>query len=118
MGERRYSSTFLDLGIKWRIVSTLCPGRYTPRERALDTHWLGSLVGPRAGLEAVKKREIVSCRKLNPGLPARSPSLYRLSYPDSSVKSGREDITLYNFRRWNNNDKTVACAVDKKISKM
>jgi hypothetical protein len=39
-----------------------------------------------AGSEAVEKRKI--CRpvqKSNPGLPARSQSLYRLSYPGSMI---------------------------------
>jgi hypothetical protein len=29
------------------------PGRFTPRERALGTHWIGGWVGPRAVLGAV-----------------------------------------------------------------
>jgi hypothetical protein len=28
------------------------PGRFTPRERAPSTHWIGGWVGPRAVLEA------------------------------------------------------------------
>jgi hypothetical protein len=28
-------------------------GRFTPRERAPGTHWIGGWVGPRAGLDAV-----------------------------------------------------------------
>jgi hypothetical protein len=35
-------------------------------------------VGPRVGLDAVKKRKIFHCRESNPGRPARCPSLYRL----------------------------------------
>jgi hypothetical protein len=31
------------------------PSHFTPRERAPDTHWIGDLVGPRAGLDAVWK---------------------------------------------------------------
>jgi hypothetical protein len=41
-------------------------------------------VGPRVGLDAVENRKILHCREANPGHPARSPSLYRLSYPDSN----------------------------------
>jgi hypothetical protein len=37
-------------------------GRFTPRERAPGTHWLGSWVGPRAVLGAVVKRKIPSPR--------------------------------------------------------
>jgi hypothetical protein len=36
------------------------PGRFTPRERAPDTHWIGGWVGPRAGLDAAEKRKIPS----------------------------------------------------------
>jgi hypothetical protein len=34
------------------------PGRFTPRERAPGTHWIGGRVGPRAVLDAVVKRKI------------------------------------------------------------
>jgi hypothetical protein len=36
------------------------PGRFTPRERAPGTYWIGGWVGPRAGLDAVVKRKIPS----------------------------------------------------------
>jgi hypothetical protein len=39
-------------GSEW---STLRPGRFTLRERAADTHWIGGCVGPRAVLDAVVK---------------------------------------------------------------
>jgi hypothetical protein len=48
------------------------------------THCIAGWVGPRAGLEAVE-RKILHCREWNPGRPAGSPSLYRLSYPGSSA---------------------------------
>jgi hypothetical protein len=34
------------------------PGRFTPRERAPGTHWIGGWVGSRAVLDAVVKRKI------------------------------------------------------------
>jgi hypothetical protein len=34
------------------------PGRFTPGERALDTHYMGGLVGTRSGLDDVEKRKI------------------------------------------------------------
>jgi hypothetical protein len=43
-------------------------------------------VGLRIGLYAEEKRKILHCRDSNPSRPARSPSLYRLSYPDSHLK--------------------------------
>jgi hypothetical protein len=60
------------------------PGRFTPEPLyPLDRRW----VGPRAGLDDVEKRKILlqTGLKLRPlGRPARSQSLYRLSYPGSS----------------------------------
>jgi hypothetical protein len=52
--EWRYSSTHsltstLDGG-EW---SASRPGRFAPRERAPDTHWIGGWVGPRAVLDSV-----------------------------------------------------------------
>jgi hypothetical protein len=52
-------------------------GRFTP-----GIHWIGGWVGPRAGLDAVEMRKIVQYRESNRGHQARSPSLYRLSYPN------------------------------------
>jgi hypothetical protein len=39
------------------------PGRFTPRERAPDTHCIGGWVGPRAVLDTVVKRKITSPRR-------------------------------------------------------
>jgi hypothetical protein len=49
-----------------------------PQERP-DTHYMGSWVGPRAGLDGCRK----SCphQDSTPDLPAHSESLYRLLYP-------------------------------------
>jgi hypothetical protein len=61
-------------------------GRFTPGERSSSTHCIGNLVGLRARLKAVTEREIFcSCRESNTGHPGRSPSLYRLNYPGSSI---------------------------------
>jgi hypothetical protein len=46
----------LDVG-EW---SASRPGRFTPRERAPGTHWIGGWVGPSAVLDAVMKRKIPS----------------------------------------------------------
>jgi hypothetical protein len=69
------------VGGEWSVPG---PGRFTPRERALSTNWLGRWVGPtRASLDDVEKRKFFTL----PGLelrplcrPARSQSLYRLRY--------------------------------------
>jgi hypothetical protein len=43
------------------------PGRFTPKERASGTHWIGGWVDPKAVLDAVVKRKIPSPRrKSNP----------------------------------------------------
>jgi hypothetical protein len=50
------------------------PGRFTPREIALGTHWIGGRVGPRAVLDAVVKRKIPSPRwKSSPRTPIVQP---------------------------------------------
>jgi hypothetical protein len=71
MGEWTYSSTHsltsaLDGG-EW---SASRPGRFTPKERAPGTHWIGGWMGPRAVVEAVVKRKIPSPRReSNPRTP-------------------------------------------------
>jgi hypothetical protein len=59
LGEWRYSPTHsltsaLDGG-EWSVSRS---GRFTPRERTPDTHWIGGWVGPRAVLDTVVKRKI------------------------------------------------------------
>jgi hypothetical protein len=50
--------------------SASCPSRFTPRERAPGTHWIGGWVGSRAVLDAVVKRKIPSLRlESNPRTP-------------------------------------------------
>jgi hypothetical protein len=60
------------------------PGRFTPREIAHDTHWIGGWVGPRAGLDAMVKRKFpVSAATRTPDHPARSLALYHWAIPTS-----------------------------------
>jgi hypothetical protein len=50
------------------------PGCFIPGETTPRTQRVGCCPGPRAGLDAVVKREIPSpCRDSNPDHPARSP---------------------------------------------
>jgi hypothetical protein len=45
------------IGGEW---SASHPGRFTPGERAPGTHWIGGWVGPRFGLDDVKKRKFLT----------------------------------------------------------
>jgi hypothetical protein len=73
------------------------PGRFAPGERALNTHWIGSWVDPRAGLDDVQKRTFLTLPGLQLRLllrPARTQSLHRLRYHGSHlVVSGEHNIT-------------------------
>jgi hypothetical protein len=82
------------------------PSRFTTGDIAPRTHWIGSCVGPRAGLDAVEERQNLPCKKSNPGLPARNPSLYLLNYSDSEL------IVVYLKKKYFN----VCLEVLKKIS--
>jgi hypothetical protein len=53
LGSSGIAPRIIDLGIRWRWVVASRPGRFTPRERAPGTCWIGGWVGPRAGLDAV-----------------------------------------------------------------
>jgi hypothetical protein len=67
-GNGRIASRILDLGTRWEWSASR-PSRFTPREKAPGIYWIGSWVGPRAGLDAVVKRKIPSpCRDSNPRL--------------------------------------------------
>jgi hypothetical protein len=70
-------------GSEW---SASRPGRFTPGERALGTHWIRVWVDPRASLDDFEKRTFLPQPglELRPlGRPVRSQSLYRLRYPGS-----------------------------------
>jgi hypothetical protein len=51
------------------------PGRFTPDERAPDTHWIGGWVEPRTGLDDMERRKnfaLIGTRTLPFGYLARS----------------------------------------------
>jgi hypothetical protein len=53
-------------------------GRFTPREKASGTHWLGGWVGPRVVLDTVVKTKIPNPRReLNPRTPIVQPVAQR-----------------------------------------
>jgi hypothetical protein len=57
-------------------------GRFTPRERAPDTHWIGGWVGSRAGLDVAVKIKIPSPPPPeNRTIEPRSSSSYRSTVP-------------------------------------
>jgi hypothetical protein len=71
IGEWRYSSTqSLTSAFDGGEWSASRPGRFTLRERAPGTNWIGGWVDSRAGLYTVVKRKIPSSsRKSNPRSP-------------------------------------------------
>ena len=74
----------MTLALRWGGWSAPRPGRFTPRERP-GTYCTGGWVGPRAGLDGCGKyRPPTGIR--SPDRPARSESLYRLSYPGPVLK--------------------------------
>jgi hypothetical protein len=78
---------FLYLGTSWIWVVSFTPRPLYPRGNSPPpTHWKGDWVGPRTGMDNVEMRKFSTLpgHELRPlGLPARSQSLYRLSYPGS-----------------------------------
>jgi hypothetical protein len=78
------------------------PGRFNPEEITRGTHWIGGWVGPRAGLDTVSKIKIPSPhRESNSDRPARSQSLYRLSYLGSLSDKRIEECKPMTSFVWN-----------------
>jgi hypothetical protein len=89
LGEWRYSSTH---SLIWALDggerSALHPGRFTPRERAHGTHWIGNCLTPESFWTRWWKEKFPVSpgnRTLEHQCPAPSPALYRLSYHGSYV---------------------------------
>jgi hypothetical protein len=73
-------SGFIDL-LTSALVCEWSASRFNPGERASFTRWIGGWMDPRAGLEDVEKRKLLTllALELRPvGRPALSQSLYRL----------------------------------------
>jgi hypothetical protein len=51
---------FLDSAIAGGEWSASRPGLFTHRERAPGTHWIGGWMGPRASLDYLEKRKILT----------------------------------------------------------
>jgi hypothetical protein len=75
LGEWMYSSMHsLTSPLEGGEWSASRPGRFTPKEQALGTHWIGGWVGLRAILDMVVKRKIPSLHwELNPRTPITQP---------------------------------------------
>jgi hypothetical protein len=91
-----YRSTFSRplAGGEW---SASRPARFAPGERAPVTHWIEGWVDLRADMDDLGKRKFLTVPglELPPlGSPARSQSLYRLSYPGSQYRG----LTKINFK--------------------
>jgi hypothetical protein len=89
LGSGDIARRILNLGTRWRWLASFTPQALYPGERAPGTHWIGGWVGPRAGLNAVAKRNnTYHYRESKPGRPAHSsatilPELPRLLHsPD------------------------------------
>jgi hypothetical protein len=66
-GVEVYLHAFLTSALDGGEWSDSPPGRFTRREIAPSTHWIGGWGGPRAGLDAVVRRKIPSpYRESNP----------------------------------------------------
>jgi hypothetical protein len=69
------------------------PSRFTPRERAPGTNWIGSCVDPRAGLDAVVKRKFPSpYRDSSPRSSSPQPSAVRWVIP--APRPVRRTVTI------------------------
>jgi hypothetical protein len=58
-----YLHAFLTSALGGGEWSASRPGRFTPRERVPNTHWVGDWVGPKAILDTVVKRKIPNLRR-------------------------------------------------------
>jgi hypothetical protein len=62
-GENVQIHIFLTSELAGGEWSASRPGRFTTRERAPSTHWIGGWVDPRAGLDDVEKRKFLTLPK-------------------------------------------------------
>jgi hypothetical protein len=71
------------------VVSVTSRPRFSPGERTPGTHYTGGWVSPRAGLDIEAIGKILSplpgIEPRSPGRPARSQTLYWLSYPAQTL---------------------------------
>jgi hypothetical protein len=95
----------LDLGTRWGWVIRVTPRpHFTPGESTPGTHWTGGWVSPRAGLDTRGLRKnplpLLGIEPRSPGRPARSQTIYCLSYPGSKIPRYTIKIMQNNRRSW------------------
>jgi hypothetical protein len=87
-----------DVGTRWGWVVSVTPRpRFSPGERTPGTHRREDWVGPRAGMgtEARGKRLSPGIELQSPGRPARSLTLYWLSYSAQTQLCTRVKLCMY-----------------------
>jgi hypothetical protein len=102
MGGEEELLFILNLGTRWGwVVSFTLRPRFTSGERTPGTHCAGGWMGPRTGLDAEARGKILClCQGSNPDRPARSQTLYCLSYRGScnsttpQYQGGRTDSII------------------------
>jgi hypothetical protein len=107
MRERRYSSTILDLGTRWRWVVGFTPRPLYPRRKILR-YPLDKRLGGRCGEE----KNVLPL----PGIEPRpySPSIYQLSYPGYFETNIHYLQASVFFHLWTSPDRHVGIADDSK----
>jgi hypothetical protein len=79
------------------------PGRFNPRETASDTHWIRGWVGPRAGLDDMEKRKILTLLELELrpfGRPVPNQSLYCSLWISRIAIAILQTMIFVSFRSW------------------
>jgi hypothetical protein len=84
MGGRRYSSTILGLRTRWRCVVGFTPLPLYPAVKNPRCPFDMRVDGSQSQSGRCEEKKL-SCWESNPRPLARSPSLYRQSYPDSLI---------------------------------
>jgi hypothetical protein len=76
-------------------------GRLIPGHGALGTYWIGGWVGPRASLDAVRKRKVsCSCHRSNSNIQPVDHSCTILGYRGSCVSDKHFGLTVIHQRGW------------------
>jgi hypothetical protein len=84
------------------MVSVTPRPHFTPGERIPDAHYIGGWVGLRAGLDTEARGKYLSplpgIEPRSPGRPARSQTLYWLSYPAHNLRHAPRQLQEFLFQ--------------------